>query len=390
MEAFADDPIDSDLTEAAALCHDLGHPPFGHAGEAALNACMADFGGFEGNAQTLRLVTKLETAELKEGRAIGDVVGEAEKAGLNLTYRTIGSTIKYDNLIPCTQRIPEAQSPGPCKKEKGYYKQEEPLVRICKEKLGASSRLKVFPTLEGSVMDCADDIAYCLSDLDDCFKTRYLDPLMVASESSELLSRVAQEVSRTPEIGLISSKDVLNILMDVFNEVFEGAEVREDSSAVESAIGVYRRSASLVRHGWFRHAFRIKLLNLFLNGLTVEFNRQAPALSRVKFNARTLTKIEVLKKFLFKKVTSGPEIQVLQYQAHQIVSELFGALKDGKGRGIFPEARAEYIDSYRSSDGQKFHRAICDYIADMTDGYAVEIFGRLHSHGRQTIYKPLY
>jgi len=93
------DLIDLDLVAFAGLTHDLGHPPFGHNGELALDECMKDHGGFEGNAQTLRIITRLE----KKGEYVEPYSGRGNKdtrLGLNLTYRTLASILKYDQKIP--------------------------------------------------------------------------------------------------------------------------------------------------------------------------------------------------------------------------------------------------------------------------------------------------
>ncbi|MDE4957301.1 HD domain-containing protein, partial [Francisella tularensis subsp. holarctica] len=79
-----------DLIDTAALCHDIGHPPFGHNGEVALNKKLREFGGFESNAQTLRLISHTANKDIDQKQSFG----------LNLTFRTLAATIKYDCLIP--------------------------------------------------------------------------------------------------------------------------------------------------------------------------------------------------------------------------------------------------------------------------------------------------
>ena len=97
--------IDSDLVEAAALAHDLGHPPFGHSGERVLDKCMKDCGRFEGNAQSLRVVTRLSkrindgASNSSEQASGADGPIEDRRLGLNLTYRTLAAILKYDQQI---------------------------------------------------------------------------------------------------------------------------------------------------------------------------------------------------------------------------------------------------------------------------------------------------
>ena len=120
-------PIDRDLIETAALAHDLGHPPFGHNGEEALDACMRCMGGFEGNAQTLRILARLEKKEPDVPiRSKAD-----DGVGLDLTYRTLASVLKYDSCIPAERKCDARIS-------KGYYCSERVLVELPAILLGYS------------------------------------------------------------------------------------------------------------------------------------------------------------------------------------------------------------------------------------------------------------
>ena len=155
---------DPDLVDAACLAHDIGHSPFGHNGEAALNELAAPYGGFEGNAQTLRLLTRLEP--------------KVEGAGLNLTRATLDATLKYPWFgEPGTSSAspggrPPAPPPGgdappgPPRGPRKFGAYPEDAEVFAWIRAGAPERR---PCLEAQVMDWADDVAYSVHDMEDGF-----------------------------------------------------------------------------------------------------------------------------------------------------------------------------------------------------------------------------
>ncbi|MEM6851020.1 MAG: deoxyguanosinetriphosphate triphosphohydrolase [Pseudomonadota bacterium] len=135
--------LDEDLAEAVALAHDLGHPPFGHAGEAALDACMAEYGGFDHNAQTLRILTKLERRY-------------AAFDGLNLAWETLEGVVKHNG--------PVQTAPGdPLPAALAEYAEKQDL------------HLGGYPSLEAQIAALADDIAYNNHDVDDGLRAGLFD-----------------------------------------------------------------------------------------------------------------------------------------------------------------------------------------------------------------------
>ena len=167
--------LDEDLAEALALAHDLGHPPFGHAGERALDACLADFGGFDHNAQTLRIVTAIE----RRYPAFD---------GLNLTWETLEGIVKHNGpLTDAAGAADRALSRG------AACRRSSPSTTPRR-----TSRCGATPSAEAQVAAIADDIAYDAHDLDDGLRAELftLDELAGVPVIGGLLREVRDAVSR--------------------------------------------------------------------------------------------------------------------------------------------------------------------------------------------------
>lgn len=174
--------LNEDLVEFSALAHDLGHPPFGHQGELALDECMREHGGFEGNAQTLRILSRTEKKRTTNERSPEEFVdGIDQRRGLNVTFRSLASILKYDRKI--YNRPANTPSDYVIK---GYYSDEEELVKeIKKAVVGSGGIPPKFKTIECQIMDIADDIAYSTYDFEDAMKagfTSLLDLLRLSNK----------------------------------------------------------------------------------------------------------------------------------------------------------------------------------------------------------------
>ncbi|MRH29831.1 deoxyguanosinetriphosphate triphosphohydrolase [Microbacterium sp. SYP-A9085] len=164
--------LSPDVVDTACLNHDLGHPPFGHNGERALNDWAQDIGGFEGNAQTLRIVTRLEP------KVLGP---DGTSYGLNLTRASLDATCKY----PWTADRPLPDAGGRLKF--GVYAQDEEIFHWMRA--DAPGRVRC---IEAEVMDLSDDIAYSVHDFEDAVVNGYLDParLTAPGEHAGLLDAI--------------------------------------------------------------------------------------------------------------------------------------------------------------------------------------------------------
>ncbi len=376
--------LNVDLVELAGWCHDLGHPPFGHTGEEALNICMNGDGGFEGNAQTLRILTKLEKKHLlhNDKELTGyDNSGEDNRVGLNLTFRSLASILKYDKKIPASKN-------KHCKIIKGYYSEESDVVSRIKEAILPTQSINgAFKTLECSIMDIADDIAYSTYDLEDAFKAKFLTPFDLFAANAEVVEKVADSV-KTRLGENFGPKEVRETLIGIFKELFDG-EGYKDPSAYP-AVWAYRTSKQLAGNGFYRSNFTSGMVGEFIRSINFTENKECPALSKVELSREALRKVEVLKHFTYQSLILSPDLKMISYRGKEITEKLFTTFCDNSkgGHELLPKDVRSLYESVDSE--QKRKRIICDFIAGMTDHYAVEYYGRLTSERPQSLFKPLF
>ena len=168
--------IDPDIVDTACLAHDLGHPPFGHNGEKGLNEWAKDFGGFEGNAQTLRLLTRIEQKVYsKDGVAFG----------LNLTRASLDASCKY----PWTREFAVQDSGADRSIKFGVYEDDVPVFEWLR--IGAKDRVKCF---EAQIMDFSDDVAYSVHDFEDAVVEGFIKLEELKGSSQE--AAIVREIER--------------------------------------------------------------------------------------------------------------------------------------------------------------------------------------------------
>lgn len=367
-------PIDVRLCSVAGLVHDIGHPPFGHNGERALDELMVAHGGFEGNAQSLRILARLERKIQKDETDGGD-----NRAGLNLTWRTLASVLKYDTLIPNRRADQKYKKPV-----KGYYREEKALVEQIKQAVTGDKKCRPeeFKTLECSIMDTADDIAYSTYDLEDSLKAGFLTPAGILSSSSALLERVAKQVSEKLERAF-TEVDVIQ----TFSEIFDlTADQPTDATDLEKVIRAHNLSQNIADSAYFRTALTSQLVNEFVNSVSLNFDNDLPMLSTVDLTEPAKTKVEVLKTYTFEATIYSSKVKLAEYRGSDVVAGIFKALSGDKGELLMPDDVRALVSA---ADGAAKPRAICDFVAGMTDRYALEFYARLRSDSAQSMFKPI-
>jgi len=390
--------IDEDLVSFAALTHDIGHPPFGHQGEEALDECMKFDGGFEGNAQTLRIISKIEKKLYNSEFTSGiDDKGEDIRVGLNLTYRTIASILKYDNVIPKEKesRIKYHDDRNEdLKPVKGFYSSEHDLIKKVKDALVGNSDFQKFKTVECTIMDVADDIAYSNYDLEDSFKAGFLSPIDLLYPDENLLQRVVESVNSRID-STLDADEVQETLISIYGHILEstpeieGIEISKENrdEMIYFHVGnAYKASKLIASNGALRTQLTSKLVGKFIRGVEMEVNKDRPILSKAYLKEDILKEVEILKTLTFESQILSPKLKIAELRGKEIVTKIFKTINEKNNYYLLPK---DYQEIYlRSKESQK-KRIICDFIAGMTNKYAIEFYGRLTSENPETIFKPL-
>ncbi|MGP9020969.1 deoxyguanosinetriphosphate triphosphohydrolase [Streptomyces sp. BR1] len=337
---------DPDLVEAACLSHDMGHPPFGHNGEQALNDFAKDCGGFEGNAQSLRLLTRLEPKRFVRGERGGEPVS----VGLNLTRAALDAATKY----PWSRG---AHPTDPQSVKFGVYEDDLPVFDWVRQ--GAEPYRKCF---EAQVMDWSDDVAYSVHDFEDGLHAGHIDPNLLFSE---------------PERA-----DIWRVAI--------GRYVPADTDPQELADALDR----LIGEEWWPHGYdgsavaqaRLKDATSQLIG---RFCLAAEGATRARWGSGRLSRYgaelvvpratrnecAVLKAVADRYVMQRDEQERLRADQRVILAELAEALTArAPADGLDPQFRALFA---AAGDDRARKRVIVDQIASLTDAAALSLHSRL-------------
>ncbi|MEU0567608.1 deoxyguanosinetriphosphate triphosphohydrolase [Nonomuraea sp. NPDC005983] len=321
--------VDPDLVETACLAHDLGHPPFGHNGEVALNELAGSCGGFEGNAQSLRLLTRLEAKVLTE---------DGRSAGLNLTRAALDASTKY----------PWARGKSP---KFGVYDDDLPVFEWIRD--GAPEGRVSF---EAQIMDWADDVAYSVHDLEDALHSGHVTPEALLSPAER---RQVCEVTRVwyaPDADPAELEEVFSRL------IADPLWPRSFAATLADLAG----------------------LKALTSGLIGRFCRSAQTATKDVYGPRHRDQLVVphatrLECALLKGVTAHYVMTTDDHHANQarqrdLITELASLITLGAPGTLEPAFRPSYLAA--ASDAGRV-RVVIDQIASLTDTSAVAWHKRL-------------
>ena len=319
---------DPDLVDVAGLAHDLGHPPFGHNGETELNRIADSIGGFEGNAQTLRVLTRLEAKTLTP---------DGESVGLNLTRASLDASCKY----------PWPRREGTTKF--GYYADDAQVFDWLRE--GAPGERTC---LEEQVMDWADDVAYSVHDLEDALHTGLitLDMFTSATERENIMD-VAHRVY-LPGVDPAAIGAGLDRLLawETWPTSFD-ASMRDLVALKTATSGLIGRFCSAAEHAT-REAYPGGRLTRYDANLIVPDDVRAEVAA-----LKAMTAIYVMNR-------QGADVEYARQR--EILAELVSAMVLNQGRDIEPWFAPRYDDA--ANDAERL-RVVIDQVASLTDASAL-------------------
>ncbi|MER6155557.1 deoxyguanosinetriphosphate triphosphohydrolase [Streptomyces sp. NPDC001868] len=336
---------DPDLVEAACLSHDLGHPPFGHNGEQALNEFAEDCGGFEGNAQSLRLLTRIEPKRFVRSDTTGDLVS----VGLNLTRAALDAATKYP--------WPRGAHPTDPKSPKfGVYDDDRPVFDwVRKDASGTST------TFEAQVMDWSDDVAYSVHDVEDGLHAGHIDPNCLHAEPErQSVFEVARGRYAPADTDPAELAEALDRLLDQewWPHGYDGTAVAQArlKDATSQLIGRFCLAAEAAT----RQAYGTGPLTRYAAELVVP--------------RETHLECAVLKAVADRYVMQRAEQERLRADQRIVVAELAEALTARAPDGLEPQFRALFDTA---PDDRARKRVIVDQIASLTDPSARTLHARL-------------
>lgn len=368
---------DISLITAICLAHDIGHPPFGHGGEVALNYCMRNHGGFEGNGQTLRILGELDkyTAE----------------HGLNPTRRMLLGVLKYpaaySNLVndafydsrndsdtPYWLFKADSQKPPKCYHDsdtqivdfifKGFDSNDVKKFTCFESDIGKHKKT-LYKSFDCSIMNLADNISYSLHDLEDALSLGMISQLQWNNHfksKTSLFDNIAVEL-KSEELSFES----------ITQKLFSRA-----SHERKNAIGC--------------------LVHLMITNVIIEDNGSGCKNPLLRFEVKLKDRVEQLRKHIFDLVfdivIKDENVQQLEFKGQKLIIELFQVLKEDPKRFLPKPTKKIWLDAQSKNLSPKELesiqlRIICDFIAGMTDDYATKFYEKFFTPNKGSIFDRL-
>ena len=346
-----------ELVEAVALIHDIGHPPFGHAGEDELKKLMKKFGGFEANAQNVRILTKLESKS-------------TEYEGLNLTRAVLDGQLKY-------------KIPYPKDTKKFIYGESMDLVTWASE--DARSEIDGLPadakSFECEIMDWADDIAYAIHDLEDSIRTGYIGTSAFKTE------------------GDIRTEEAINEVMKRYKKQDNVWEICETLFGIihkwDPDLQLFGSTAKHHDQKAHRKQLTSKLIERYVkatNRCDWEVVSNNPISYRYLYSVRVpicyRVEVALIQELVRKFVIDSPQVRTLEEKGKHIIRCLFRKyMQDDIGHQLLPNDWRELLPNDYTKKEKA--RVVCDYISGMTDDYAQRTYAKLFLPNQGSIYEVL-
>jgi dGTPase len=350
-----------DLISVICLLHDIGHPPFGHGGEVALNYMMRHHGGFEGNGQTLRLLTKVENSygvfglDLTRRALLGILKYPVKRATVVApqqppVHDSIHKTIKINDWLPPKAYFDCEQSEIDWLLAPFSDKDRILFQSLAQEPQGTKAGKAAYHSFDCSIMDTADDIAYGVHDLEDAIHLRLINPTHLD----------------TPKLRqLLNNTTLSNHQNRLIDSLFSN--------------DLYLRKQTIG-----------EMVNYFITSTRVVVTHEEFENNLLRYNLSLIPEaaalLDYLKHCIYQNVIDSQEARTFEYGGQTVVLRLFDAISsnpesllDNKNRILFHQAKDE-MESYR---------IICDYLANMTDEYAYRMHERLFGFNTRTIFERL-
>ncbi len=340
----------TELVEAAALLHDIGHPPFGHAGEDELKKLMVNYGGFEANAQNVRLINELE----KKSTAYH---------GLNLTRAVIDAQLKYKNAPYENFR-------------KFIYADDLPFADWASHdaRIEAGCDEAKARSFECQIMNQADDIAYAVHDLEDGLHAKYIDAFTF-SRSDTRMSRVLRDLKLEFE-----DEDIDSLYNDVVEMLYEfNPSITTNASKFDydNQRAFRKEMTTKLIHRYVTAAERVRVEHRVSNCVSSRY------LYNVEMPRDKEIEIDLVNKIIWYFVITAPQVRVLEAKGKYIIRALFKKFFDEYH--FLPD---DWQDGLGSDTSERERaRRVADYISGMTDDYAQKTYAKFFLPNHGSIYE---